>query len=66
MNDVFAMLPCYNESENIGPLVEKWIAQKEVLNKAGFRLSIHCIDDKSTARGRSSSGSAGRIPMMFA
>lgn len=47
MNKVYAMLPCYNESENIDPLVRKWLDQKEPLSKLGYLLSVRCIDDKS-------------------
>lgn len=47
MNKVYAMLPCYNETENIDPLVRKWLDQKEPLNKLGYLLSVRCIDDKS-------------------
>lgn len=47
MSKVFAMLPCYNESENIDPLVQKWIGQTEPLSKTGYNLAIRCIDDKS-------------------
>jgi len=47
MNKVFAMLPCYNESENIDPLVRKWLGQKTVLAERGYTLLVRCIDDKS-------------------
>lgn len=41
------MLPCYNESEDIGPLVHKWMGMKAPLSKCGYDLEVHCIDDKS-------------------
>ncbi|MBN1891362.1 MAG: glycosyltransferase family 2 protein [Clostridiales bacterium] len=53
MRNVFAMLPCYNESENIDPLVRKWLFQKNALNKRGYRLFVRCIDDKSTDNTKS-------------
>jgi len=47
MKRIFAMLPCYNEQEDIGPLVEKWIAVKDRWAENGFELYVYCIDDKS-------------------
>ncbi len=47
MNNVFAMLPCYNESENIDPLVRKWLDRKADLSAKGYNLFVRCIDDKS-------------------
>ncbi|MDD4095250.1 MAG: glycosyltransferase family 2 protein [Oscillospiraceae bacterium] len=47
MSSVFAMLPCYNESQNIDPLVRKWLNMKEDLSAKGYRLFVRCIDDKS-------------------
>ncbi len=41
------MLPCYNEQEDISPLVEKWIAVKDRWAGEGFELFVYCIDDKS-------------------
>ena len=48
MKKIYAMLPCYNESENIGALIEKWLAQKDVLNQFGYELTVIGIDDRST------------------
>lgn len=47
MSNVFAMLPCYNESLNIDPLVRKWLNLKTDLTAKGYRLLVRCIDDKS-------------------
>lgn len=41
------MLPCYNEGEDIGPLVRKWMDMRAPLRLAGYELSVYCIDDKS-------------------
>ncbi|MBQ7934773.1 MAG: glycosyltransferase family 2 protein [Clostridia bacterium] len=48
MKKLFAFLPCYNEEQNIGPLIEEWMKQKETLTNAGFQLKIIAIDDCST------------------
>ena len=48
MNKIFAVLPCYNEELNITALIEEWVAQKEVLAKAGYELQVVAIDDCST------------------
>ena len=48
MKKLFVFLPCYNEEENIGLLIENWLEQKEKLHDMGFKLIITGIDDKST------------------
>lgn len=48
MKKIFVMLPCYNEQEDIGFLVEKWVEIKEEWENKGYSLSVYCIDDKST------------------
>lgn len=48
MNKLFAMLPCYNEGQNIGPLIEEWLLQQQELENAGFTLKVVGIDDCST------------------
>lgn len=48
MNTIFACLPCYNEEQNIVPLVEGWLAQEDQLQRRGYRLEVVAIDDKST------------------
>lgn len=47
MKKIFAMLPCYNEGENIGALIEEWVAQEEALKSEGYELVIIGIDDCS-------------------
>jgi len=48
MNTLYAILPCYNESENIGNLIEDWLNQTATLENYKFRLTLVGIDDKST------------------
>lgn len=48
MKKIFAMLPCYNEQENIEALVEKWVEIKSDWENKGYDLFVYCIDDKST------------------
>lgn len=48
MKKIFAMLPCYNEQEDIESLVEKWIEIKNEWKNKGYELFVYCIDDKST------------------
>ena len=48
MKRLFVLLPCYNEAENIGALIENWIEQKAGLEKNGYELRINAIDDCST------------------
>ena len=45
---MYVFLPCYNESENIRPLVEEWEKRKTDFEKRGYELKIICIDDRST------------------
>ena len=47
MKKIFAILPCYNEGENIGALIEDWLSQQKMLEKHGYALTIVGIDDKS-------------------
>lgn len=48
MKKIFAMLPCYNEQEDIEALVEKWMKIKNEWENKGYSLFVYCIDDKST------------------
>lgn len=48
MKKLYAILPCYNEEENIGKLIEEWEKQKEKLKKTGYELKIIAINDAST------------------
>ena len=48
MKNLFVYLPCYNEEENIGALIEKWLGQEENLKELGYKLIVTVIDDKST------------------
>ena len=48
MNKIFAMLPCYNEEENIEQLLNKWLLTGEKLRDIQYKLVIVGIDDKST------------------
>ena len=48
MKTLYAMLPCYNEEDNIGQLIEEWIKQGKTLSERGYDLVIVGIDDKST------------------
>ena len=47
MKRVFALLPCYNEGENIGALIDEWNAQREKLAGRGYELRVIGIDDCS-------------------
>lgn len=47
MKKLYAVLPCYNESESIGALIEDWLSQQEMLDKNGYSLEVVGIDDKS-------------------
>ncbi|NLT12442.1 MAG: glycosyltransferase [Clostridiaceae bacterium] len=47
MSKVYVMLPCYNEEENITPLVEKWLSVSDEYLNNQYEFLIHCIDDKS-------------------
>lgn len=48
MKKLFAILPCYNEEENIGNLIEKWFKEKSKLQKENIELEIVIINDCST------------------
>lgn len=48
MNKIFAVLPCYNEAENIEILLRKWLAINSLLSEMDYSLQIVGIDDKST------------------
>ncbi|MEA5015826.1 MAG: glycosyltransferase [Candidatus Limiplasma sp.] len=50
MKTIFAIMPCYNEQENIGALIDAWLSQQEALLKRGCLLQIIAIDDSSTDR----------------
>ena len=52
MNKINVYLPCYNEEENIGSLIEEWIACEQGLNDRGYEIAITIIDDKSTDKTR--------------
>lgn len=47
-NVVYAMLPCYNEQDDIESLVNRWVGIQSQLEIQGFDLRVYCIDDKST------------------
>lgn len=48
MQNLWVMLPCYNEEDNIIPLTEKWFELETQYSEAGYELIVVCIDDKST------------------
>jgi dolichol-phosphate mannosyltransferase len=48
MKKVYAILPCYNEQDNLENLIQKWYLQETKLSKRGYLLRIIAIDDKST------------------
>ena len=48
MKRLFVYLPCYNEAENIGSLVDQWLAEKEALASEGYSLTVTPVDDAST------------------
>lgn len=47
MKKLFAIIPCYNEEENIGALIDTWMEQKPKLNEHGYELFVYPIDDCS-------------------
>lgn len=47
MNKLYVLIPCYNEAENIGDLIEGWIGQHSELERRGYELKIYAIDDCS-------------------
>lgn len=48
MKKLFVYLPCYNEEENIGSLLDLWIAEEDRLLQSGRELQVTAIDDCST------------------
>ena len=48
MRKLYVFLPCYNEADNIGKLLENWEEQKEVLLQEKLQLEIKVINDAST------------------
>ena len=44
---IFVVLPCYNEQENIGTLIENWLSLEAELSVRGYTLRICPIDDGS-------------------
>ena len=50
MKTIFAILPCYNEQENIAALMDAWLSQQEALSEKGYSLQVIAIDDGSTDR----------------
>lgn len=49
MKTIYVLLPAYNESKNIGNLINSWIEQEEKLKRFfNLNLMIIPIDDKST------------------
>lgn len=47
MKNIYAILPCYNEEENIGLLIDEWNKQHGKLQEEGKNLIIVGIDDCS-------------------
>lgn len=47
MNNLYVLLPSYNEEENIETLIESWLKEKDKLKDEGFQLNIVGIDDGS-------------------
>ncbi len=47
MNDLFVLIPCYNEEANIGDLIDIWMEQATKLAEKGYILKINPIDDCS-------------------
>ncbi len=48
MSTLYAILPCYNEQENIAELTRLWAKERERLKNEGFDEVIVPIDDKSS------------------
>ncbi len=49
MKKIYALLPAYNESENIESLIDSWYKQRDNLkNNFNYDLIIMPVDDKST------------------
>lgn len=47
MKNLFVILPCYNEQEDICSLLENWENNKDLLRFKDYNLSIICVDDGS-------------------
>lgn len=47
MKNIFVCLPCYNEQDNIGILVDEWETITDQIKNLGFHTNIVLIDDKS-------------------
>lgn len=47
MKNIYVCLPCYNEQDNIGLLVDEWEAMKEEIKELDYSMNIILIDDKS-------------------
>lgn len=52
MKKMYVMLPCYNEGQNIGNLLEEWEKQRKQLEKNNVKLEIKIINDASTDNTR--------------
>lgn len=52
MKTLYVLLPCYNEAENIGNLIEEWEKQEEKLEQGNLKLQIRVINDASTDNTR--------------
>ncbi len=48
MKNIYVCLPCYNEQDNIGVLVDEWELQRDTVGDMDFHMNIVLIDDKST------------------
>ena len=48
MKTMYVMLPCYNEAQNIGQLLEEWEKQRSQLETEKIKLKINVINDAST------------------
>ncbi|AMP20001.1 hypothetical protein AZF37_01355 [endosymbiont 'TC1' of Trimyema compressum] len=47
MNNLFVLLPSYNEDENIETLINSWLAEENKINEEGYNLNTIGIDDGS-------------------
>lgn len=47
MKTLYVLLPCYNEAENIGDLIEEWEKQTTKLSEKNLKLEIRVINDAS-------------------
>lgn len=52
MKTLYVLLPCYNEAENIGELIEEWKKQEKHLEEEKIKLQIRVINDASTDNTR--------------